>query len=91
MGAWARARRHAAHAAVCEVLEPWAHGTVVRATRYPSYFDFNLVRVEENPAISAQSLVAFADEALAGSRTAGWISISSMPPSDFEPASRPRA
>lgn len=62
----ARAWHHAAHAVVCDVVEPWAHGTVVRATRYPSYFDFNVVRVEDDPAISAEALVAFADEALAG-------------------------
>ena len=57
---------HAAQAAVCDVVEPWAHGTVVRATRYPSYFDFNLVRVEDDPAMSIDALAAFADEALAG-------------------------
>ena len=62
----ARAWRHGAHAAVCDVIEPWAHGTVVRATRYPSYFDYNLVRVEEDPGMSLEALVAFADEALAG-------------------------
>jgi GNAT superfamily N-acetyltransferase len=62
----ARAWRDGAHAAVCDVIEPWAHGTVVRATRYPSYFDYNLVRVEEDPAMSIEALVAFADEALAG-------------------------
>jgi GNAT superfamily N-acetyltransferase len=59
---WHRARQ----AAFCDVLEPWAHGTVVRATRYPSYFDFNAVRVEDDPAMSVHALVAFADEALAG-------------------------
>jgi GNAT superfamily N-acetyltransferase len=64
----ARARdwHHARQAAVCDVLERWAHGTVVRATRYPSYFDFNVVRVEDDPAMSVDGLVAFADEALAG-------------------------
>lgn len=62
----ARAWRNAEHAAVCDVLDPWAHGTVVRATRYPSYFAFNLVRVEEDPAMSVEELMAFADEALAG-------------------------
>jgi ribosomal protein S18 acetylase RimI-like enzyme len=67
-GAAARARdwHHARHAVVCDVLEPWAHGTVARATRYPSYYDFNLVRVEEDPAMSVEALVAFADDALAG-------------------------
>jgi predicted GNAT family N-acyltransferase len=48
------------------VVEPWAHGTVLRATRYPRYYDFNLVRVEEDPGMSAAALAAFADEALAG-------------------------
>ena len=41
VAARARAWRNAAHAAVCDLLEPWAHGTVVRATGYPSYFDLN--------------------------------------------------
>ena len=62
----ARAWRHGAHATVCDVIEPWAHGTVVRATRHPSYYDYNLVRVEEDPGMSLEELVAFADEALAG-------------------------
>jgi GNAT superfamily N-acetyltransferase len=62
----ARAWRHGAHAAVCDVIEPWAHGTVVRATRHPSYYEYNLVRVEDDPAMSLEALVAFADDALAG-------------------------
>jgi ribosomal protein S18 acetylase RimI-like enzyme len=62
----ARACRDAAHEAVCDVLEPWAHGTVARATRHPSYFDFNVVRVEDDPAMSVEALVAFSDQALAG-------------------------
>jgi ribosomal protein S18 acetylase RimI-like enzyme len=62
----ARAWRHAAHAAVCDVIVPWAHGTIVRATRHPTYYDFNLVRVEEDPEMSVEALVAVADEALAG-------------------------
>jgi GNAT superfamily N-acetyltransferase len=66
VAARALAWHHGAHAAVCDVLEPWAHGTIVRATRYPSYFDFNVVRVEDDPSMSVEALVAFADEALAG-------------------------
>jgi len=62
----ARAWHHARHAAVCDVARPWAHGTVVRATRYPSYYDFNLVRVEDDPAMSVDALIAFADDANAG-------------------------
>ena len=57
---------HEAQAAVCDVIEPWEHGTVVRATRHPTYWDYNLVRVEDDADIGADELVAFADEALAG-------------------------
>ena len=62
----ARAWHHAYHEAVCDQIEPWQHGTVVRASRYPTYYDLNVVRVEDEPAMSASELVAFADEALAG-------------------------
>jgi GNAT superfamily N-acetyltransferase len=62
----ARAWHHARHASICDVLEPWAHGTVVRATAYPNYYDYNLVRVEDEPGMSVEALTAFADEALAG-------------------------
>jgi hypothetical protein len=37
-----------------------------RATRYPRYFDFSVVRVEDDPHLSADAPVKFADEALAG-------------------------
>jgi GNAT superfamily N-acetyltransferase len=62
----ARAWVHATQDAVCDLVEPWAHGTVVRATRYPSYWDFNVVRVEEESELSAEALAAFSDEALSG-------------------------
>lgn len=62
----AQAWHHGSHAAVCDVIEPWTHGTVVRATRYPSYFDFNVVRVEDDAALKVDDLESFADEALAG-------------------------
>jgi GNAT superfamily N-acetyltransferase len=39
---------------------------VVRATRYPSYYDYNVVRVEERPEMSVEELIGVADEALAG-------------------------
>jgi GNAT superfamily N-acetyltransferase len=58
----ARAWHHAAQAAVCDVVEPWEHGTILRASRYPTYFDYNVVRVEEHPGMSAAALTAFADE-----------------------------
>jgi GNAT superfamily N-acetyltransferase len=66
VAARARAWRNAAHAAVCDVVVAWEHGTVVRATRYPSYYDFNVVRVEDDADTSVDDLIAFADEALAG-------------------------
>jgi ribosomal protein S18 acetylase RimI-like enzyme len=62
----ARAWHHATQAAVCDVIEPWAHGTVARATRYPNYYDYNVVRVEEDAGLGVGALVDFADEALAG-------------------------
>jgi GNAT superfamily N-acetyltransferase len=62
----ARAWHHAVHAAVCDVLEPWEHGTVVRATRFPHYYDFNAVRVEDDAQLTVDAVVRFADEALAG-------------------------
>ena len=67
-GIAARARdwHHGAQAAVCDVLDPWEHGTVVKATRFADYYDFNLVRVERDPAMSVADLIAFADDALAG-------------------------
>ena len=64
----ARARdwRNAQLEAVCDDIRPWAHGTVMRATGRPSYWDFNIVRVEDDPAMSVEELAEFADEALAG-------------------------
>jgi GNAT superfamily N-acetyltransferase len=52
-------------ALVCDVLEPWEHGTVVRATEFPSYYDFNAVRVESDPGMTVAELIGFADDALA--------------------------
>ena len=62
----ARDWRNAAQAAVCDVQEPWAHGTILRATSYPNYYDFNVVRVERDPAMGVEALIAVADEALGG-------------------------
>jgi GNAT superfamily N-acetyltransferase len=47
------------------VLEAWEHGTIVRATRFPSYYHFNVVRVESDPGMTIPELIAFADEVLA--------------------------
>jgi ribosomal protein S18 acetylase RimI-like enzyme len=66
LAARAREHRDAVHAAVCDVFQPWAHGTVVRATGHPSFFDLNVVRVEDGPAMRAEALAAFADQALRG-------------------------
>jgi GNAT superfamily N-acetyltransferase len=62
----ARAWLHAFQSVVCDVHEPWEHGTVVRASRYPTYWDFNVVRVEDDAELGMDELVSFADEALAG-------------------------
>jgi len=62
----ARAWQDGALAAVCDTIEPWEHGTIARAAAYPSYYSFNLVRVVDDPGMSAEELAAFADEALAG-------------------------
>jgi GNAT superfamily N-acetyltransferase len=61
----AAAWRRAGLEAVCDVVEPWEHGTVFRATRYPSYYDYNVLWVEGDPGLSAEELVAAADSALA--------------------------
>ena len=66
VAARARAWRHGFHAAACDVIEPWAHGTVVRATRYAGYWDLNVVRVEDEPGMTVGELIAFTDDALAG-------------------------
>jgi ribosomal protein S18 acetylase RimI-like enzyme len=61
----ARAWHYQVQDSVCDVIRPWEFGTVVQATRFPSYFAFNLVRIERDPGMSVEALVAFADEALA--------------------------
>jgi GNAT superfamily N-acetyltransferase len=66
VAARARAWHHRSQSAVCDVVTPWAHGTVVRASRCPSCPDFNLVRVEDDPALNVPALASFAEDALAG-------------------------
>jgi len=51
---------------MCDLAEPWEHGTIWRASRYPKYWSYNLVRVERAPAMSAGELAGLAEEALAG-------------------------
>jgi hypothetical protein len=31
---------------VCDVVEPWEHGTAVRCTAHPGFWDYNSLRVE---------------------------------------------
>src|SRR5437588_9468426 len=61
-----RARGTAALGSICEAIEPWPHGTVARTSRYPDYFDYNVVRVCGRPPIGADELATFADAALDG-------------------------
>ncbi len=51
---------------MCDTLTPWQYGTVVRASRYPNYYDYNAVRVERDTQMGFAELAAVADEALDG-------------------------
>ncbi len=62
----ARAWRRASLESICDDVELWSHGTVHRATRFPDYYDYNVVSVERTPAPAFEDLIIFADEALAG-------------------------
>jgi GNAT superfamily N-acetyltransferase len=52
--------------AVCDSIEEWEHGWIVRTPSYPRYFDLSLVHVADDPGFTADEVVAFADRALAG-------------------------
>jgi GNAT superfamily N-acetyltransferase len=57
--------RHAQHARVCRRTERWPHGTVVRAPNVPTYFEYNLARLEgPDPGVDAGALIAAAEEPL---------------------------
>ena len=57
--------RHGYHAAVCDDVRPWAHGTLVRAGHVPTFYEYNLVRVEgPDPGLSAEQLAAAAEPLL---------------------------
>jgi GNAT superfamily N-acetyltransferase len=59
--------RHGRHALVCDRIEPWAFGTIVSAGDLPSFYDYNLLRVQgPDPGVSAVDLAATADELQAG-------------------------
>lgn len=62
----ARAWQHDKQALACDVIEPFAHGTVVRASSHPSYYAYNLVRIERDPVTGLRGLLGLADRALAG-------------------------
>jgi ribosomal protein S18 acetylase RimI-like enzyme len=62
----ALAWRAAGLAQLCDLAQPWEYGTIWRASRYPKFWAYNLVRVERTPAMSAGELAALAEEALAG-------------------------
>jgi GNAT superfamily N-acetyltransferase len=62
----ARDWHHRSKHVVCDVVEPWAHGTVARATRYPTYYDYNVVVVADDPDLGVPELIAFADQSLHG-------------------------
>ena len=51
---------------MCDVAQAWEYGTVWRASRFPDYWFYNLVRVERRCALSALELVGVADQGLAG-------------------------
>ena len=58
--------RRGYHAAVATRLLPWAHGTVVRTDDVPSYYEYNLARIEGgDPGLEAADLAAAAEPALA--------------------------
>ena len=68
-GERAIAWRHGYHAAVCSRIEPWALGTIARAPDVPSFYEYNLARVEAphptDPKLTAEALAAAAEPALA--------------------------
>ncbi len=59
--------RHGYHAAVADRVEPWEHGTVVRTTDLPTFYEYNLARVEgPDPGLSAEQLAEAAEPHLEG-------------------------
>jgi GNAT superfamily N-acetyltransferase len=64
VAARARAWCDAGLTAVCDVIEPWEHGTIFRATRHPDYYVLNVVGVEGDPGMGVADLTEVADRAL---------------------------
>jgi GNAT superfamily N-acetyltransferase len=56
--AWRRGQ----HAGLCDVVEPWEHGTAVRCTRLPTFWNYNSLRVEgPDTGVGAEALAHAAD------------------------------
>lgn len=49
---------------LCDVIEPWEHGEVLIASKYPNYWNYNVVQVHGDPGLSAAELIAVADDKL---------------------------
>jgi GNAT superfamily N-acetyltransferase len=59
--------RHGYHAAVCSRVAPWPYGTIARAPDVPTYYEYNLARVEQrDPGLDAEALAAAAEPFLDG-------------------------
>jgi GNAT superfamily N-acetyltransferase len=64
VAAWRRGQR----ALICDRAEPWRFGTLYGASGFRSYYDYNLLRVDEgDPGVDAAALAGVADELQAGS------------------------
>jgi GNAT superfamily N-acetyltransferase len=56
--AWRRGQ----HAGLCDVIEPWQHGTAVRCTQLPTFWNYNSLRVEgPDTGVTADALARAAD------------------------------
>jgi predicted GNAT family acetyltransferase len=54
---------------VCDVIEPWEHGTSVRCTAHPGFWDYNSLRLEgPDPGATVDVLAAAADHFQEGLR-----------------------
>ena len=53
--AWARSCQEA----VCDSIEEWEHGWIVRTPSYPRYFDLSLVHIASDPGFDAAGVMSF--------------------------------
>jgi ribosomal protein S18 acetylase RimI-like enzyme len=61
--------RHRSHSLVCDIIEPWEHGTAVRCTAHPGFWDYNSLRLEgPDTGASVDELAAAADRSQNGLR-----------------------